>query len=77
MADITYEIIKSLGVLGESSNGWKKEVNIISWNGRKPKLDIRDWDENHERMGKGITLHGDEVEVLKSILEDFDISELE
>jgi hypothetical protein len=77
MAEIKYKIVKSLGVLSESGNGWRKEVNIISWNGRKPKLDIRDWDENHERMRKGITLHADEVETLKSILEEFDPMELE
>ena len=63
-------------MLSESGNGWRKEVNIISWNGRKPKLDIRDWDETHERMKKGVTLHADEVETLKSILEDFDTTEL-
>ena len=76
MAEIKYEIVKSLGVLSESGNGWRKEVNIISWNGRKPKLDIRDWDETHERMKKGVTLHADDVETLKSILEDFDTTEL-
>ncbi len=76
MAGLKYEIIKHVGVLGESSNGWKKEVNIISWNERNPKLDIRDWDENHEKMSKGITLFGDEVEKLKELLEDVDTTEL-
>lgn len=76
MADIKFEIVKSLGVLSETGNGWKKEVNVVSWNGRRPKLDIRDWDENHERMRKGITLHSDEVENLKEILEEFDSTEL-
>lgn len=77
MAEIKYEVVKHLGVLGESANGWKKEVNIVSWNGRKPKIDIRDWDENHEKMGKGITLFAEETEKLKNILEDFKPSDLE
>lgn len=41
MAELKFEIIKNIGVLSESSNGWKKEVNIVSWNGGDPKYDIR------------------------------------
>ena len=51
MADITFEIKESLGVLSESSRGWKKELNLVSWNGREPKYDIREWDPEHEKMG--------------------------
>lgn len=40
--------------------GWSKELNIVSWNGGQPKVDIRDWDENHERMSRGVTLTKDE-----------------
>lgn len=36
MSDITYEIIKTIGVLSENSKGWTKELNLISWNGRDP-----------------------------------------
>jgi hypothetical protein len=53
MADLKYEIRKNLGVIGEGTRGWKKEVNLVSWNDRKPKLDIRDWDEMHEKNGQG------------------------
>lgn len=77
MAEITYEIKKNIAVIGESTKGWKREVNIISWNGRKPKLDIRDWDENHEKMGKGITLNKEEVLRLKEILADMDLDDLD
>lgn len=52
MAELKYEIKKHIGVIGEGTKGWKKEVNLVSWNERKPKLDIRDWDENHEKMGR-------------------------
>ena len=68
LADIKYEIIETIAVLSESAKGWKKEFNLISWNGREPKYDIRDWSENHEKMGKGITLSKDEVDKLKEIL---------
>jgi hypothetical protein len=77
MADLKYEIKKSLGVIGEGTKGWKKEVNLVSWNDRKPKLDIRDWDETHEKMGKGVTLNKGEVEELKKLLETIDLDEME
>lgn len=69
MAGTKYEIIKTLGVLSENNKGWKKELNLISWNDRDPKYDIRDWDPEHEKMGKGVTLSKEELDNLKSILE--------
>ncbi|MDR4947727.1 YdbC family protein [Neobacillus cucumis] len=68
MADIKYEIIQTIAVLSENAKGWKKELNLISWNGREAKYDIRDWSENHEKMGKGITLSKEEIDKLKEIL---------
>lgn len=68
MAEIKYEIIETLGVLSTSAKGWQKEVNLISWNDRPPKYDIREWAPNHEKMGKGITLSEEEIEQLKKIL---------
>ena len=54
--------------MSESSRGWTKELNIISWNGGVPKLDIRDWAPEHEKMGKGITLSEEEAEKLAKLL---------
>ena len=68
MADIQYEIVEELGVLSESSKGWRKELNKVSWNGREPKYDLREWAPGHEKMGKGITLTDDEVKTLVELL---------
>lgn len=68
MADIKYNIIKEIGVLSENSKGWRKEINLISWNEAAPKYDIRDWSPEHEKMGKGVTLTEEEIETLKNIL---------
>ena len=68
MEDFRYEIIEQIGVLSESEKGWRKELNLISWNGREPKYDLRDWSENHEKMGKGITLSEEEAIKLRNIL---------
>jgi len=72
MSEFKFEIKQHIAVIGESTKGWKKEVNLISWNDRKPKLDIRDWDENHEKMGKGVSLSSEESKELKKALENLD-----
>ncbi len=70
MADeIKFVIIEELGVLSESSKGWRKELNLVSWNGAKPKYDIRDWAPEREKMGKGITLTDEEIKKLKELLQ--------
>ena len=68
MADFKYDIVEEIGVISENSKGWTKELNLISWNGAKPKYDLRDWSPGHEKMGKGITLTEEEVHSLKEII---------
>ncbi len=68
MSDIKYEIIKKIGVLSKAGSGWTKEINLISWNDREPKYDIRDWSADHEKMGKGVTLSKEELLALKELL---------
>jgi hypothetical protein len=76
MADLKFEITKPLGVLSEGSKGWTKEINLVSWNERKPKADIRDWAPEHEKMGKGITLNYEELKMLKEFLNGIDLETL-
>ncbi len=68
MAELKYEIVKEFGVLAESTKGWTKQFNLVSWNDKEPKYDIREWSPGHEKMGKGITLSNAEVEKLKEML---------
>lgn len=71
--EIVYEIVEKIAVLSESSKGWTKELNLISWNERDPKYDIREWSPNHEKMGKGITLSSEEAAILKKALDTRDL----
>ena len=73
MADIKYEITEEIGILSESAKGWTKELNLISWNDREPKYDIREWAPDHEKMGKGVTLSIEEAKALKALLSSIDI----
>lgn len=70
MADIKYEIIKEIGVLSEGTKGWRKELNLISWNGRAPKYDLREWSPGREKMGKGVTLSDAEIVKLKGLFDN-------
>lgn len=69
MKDIQYEIAKEIAVLSKSDSGYTKEINLISWNGNKPKYDIRSFSPNREKCGKGITLTESEVKTLLEALE--------
>ena len=73
MADIKFEIEKELGSISESSKGWTKELNLISWNGKDAKYDLRDWAPEHEKMGKGVTLSVEELKKLRDILNEMDL----
>jgi hypothetical protein len=73
MAEIKFEIKKQIAVLSESAKGWTKELNLISWNNREPKFDLREWDPDHQKMGKGITLSNEEMEKLMKALNDLSI----
>jgi hypothetical protein len=70
MAEITFDIVKNYGVISQEKGGWMKELNLVSWNGRTPKLDIRDWSPDHQKMGKGITLTKDEAAKLVELLNE-------
>ena len=73
LAEINFENTKHIGVLSESAKGWTKELNLISWNDREPKYDIREWSPEREKMGKGVTLSVEDVDALKQLLDEPDL----
>lgn len=73
MADIKFEIKETLGVLSVSSKGWAKDLNLVSWNDKDPKYDLREWEPAHEKMGKGVKLTVDELKKLRDILNELEL----
>lgn len=69
MREIQYEIVKEIAVLSTGDSGYTKEINLISWNGKEPKYDIRSFSQNREKCGKGITLNADEAAALLKALQ--------
>lgn len=66
--EFTFEIVEHIETLStytdEKGEVWTKEVNRVSFNGSKALLDIRTWNKEHTRMGKGIRLNAEEEEKL-------------
>ncbi|ERI99989.1 hypothetical protein HMPREF0262_01288 [Clostridium sp. ATCC 29733] len=73
LAEFKYEIVDMIGVLSENAKGWTKELNLISWNEREPKYDIREWSPDHSKMGKGVTITKEELYSLKELLMELEI----
>lgn len=73
MADIKFKIKETVGVLSESAKGWKKELNLISWNDKEPKYDIRERSPDHTKMGKGVTLSAGELKKLRDLLSSINL----
>ena len=73
MDDIRCEILMQIGVLSQARSGWTKEINLVSWDGRPEKYDIRDWSPDHSQMGRGVTLSREELLALRDLLNQWDL----
>ena len=73
MSEFKFEIIQKIGVLSKSASGWEKQLNLMRWNEREPKYDIREWAPDGEKMGKGVTLSKEELLVLKELLNTMEL----
>ena len=71
--NFTFKITKHIGTIARHDTGWAMELNLVSWNGKEPKYDIREWDESHIRMSRGITLKDDEMKKLIEILKTLEV----
>ncbi len=74
--EFKYEILTHIGILSQNQSGWAKELNIVKWNQANPKFDIRDWDGEHEKMSRGVSLNLHEAQKLSELLNDIDFSEI-
>lgn len=68
MADIKHEIVSSVGTVSMEQTGWKKELNVVKWNGVKAKYDLRRWSSDHKKLGHGVTLTEDELVALGKLI---------
>lgn len=61
------QIEKQVGTISETPRGWKKELNLIVWNGNFAKYDIRTWDPYDQPKG-GVTLTLNELQKLYELI---------
>ena len=69
MTGITMEVVKRIAVLSDPDAGYKKELNLVSWNGAEPKIDLRTWSPEGMAL-KGLTMTEDEARELCKALND-------
>ena len=70
--EFSYEVVEEVGTIGNPTpSGWTTQLNLVSWNGKEPKLDIRSWNEDYSRMGKGISLTREEATELAHLLNSY------
>jgi len=67
MGKFEYEITERIAILSERGK-WTKELNKVSWNGRPAKYDLRDWNHEDGKIGKGLTFTQEEMQNLKEVL---------
>ena len=68
MEGITFKIEEFIGVIKKESNGWQKELNLVTWgaseadvDAKSARYDIRSWDEGHTKCRKGLTFSPEEM----------------
>lgn len=69
MTGITMDVVKRIAVLSDPEAGYKKELNLVSWNGAEPKIDLRTWSPEGIAL-KGLTLTEEEAKELCKALND-------
>lgn len=67
--EVSYHIEAEFGCV-QGEKGWDLEVNLISWDGKPAKIDIRRWNESRDKMSKGLTLTKEEVKELLPLLKE-------
>jgi hypothetical protein len=67
---VVFQMVEHIGIIATYKTGWTKELNVVAWNDGPAKFDIRDWNEDHDHMGRGVTLHADEAQKLMELLNE-------
>jgi len=73
--EFEYEIKKKIATISVKgkNDDFAMELNVISFNGNRPKYDLRNWKRSENLMLKGITMTAEELQTLKDTLNEMDI----
>ena len=66
--EITFEIVEHIGDISLATSGWKRELNLVSWNGKDARIDIRSWSPDHSKMSRGLTFCPEEMQIIAKLL---------
>lgn len=69
--EFTYEVLEDIATLGKRGK-YELKLRYVSFNGKDPRYDIRPWtidaETGEEKMAKGLSLSGEELQALKDVL---------
>lgn len=68
--EITFVITEHIGDISLASSGWKRELNMVSWNGNDARYDCRSWSPDHSKMSRGVTFCPEEMQIIATLLKD-------
>lgn len=71
MSDLKYEIKEKILSVNDGRSDWNLELNLISWNDKAPKYDLRKWSQDGTKMSKGLTMNEDEAILLFQKADEF------
>jgi len=74
--EIKVEVVEQLLVVEPRNAGWNLELNIVKWNDKEPTYDLRPWNADHSRCGKGITLSEENLKAIVKYCGEARITEI-
>lgn len=67
-SNYNFKIHEEIAVISQKSGGWTLELNIVSFNGREPEYDLREWKDNHTRLHSGARFSESDLKTLMKFI---------
>lgn len=69
--EVKFEIVEHIATIEEFGSGWTFEFNLVKWADGEPKLDLRNWNEDHSKCSRGMTLFESEMDKVVKAYKEF------
>lgn len=68
-SNYNFMIHKEIGIVSEKPSGWTMELNLVSFNGREAMYDLREWNDDHTALRRGVRLSESDLASLAKIIQ--------
>ena len=66
-----FKIQKEIGIVSEKPSGWTLELNLVSFNGKGAMYDLREWNDDHTALRRGIRLSESDLRSLMKVIKKY------